>query len=351
MNPSVQEGSPRRVLLCLLMVLVLSGCQGISGAEASPQNPEARATPQSSPSVSEPQDLQGLLDRLGPLWELLTSEREFTADEMDILLTRLQSLKAGLENLSDQDGPIRDQAIKLVDLALQELSGYQTLKELIEPLLAIEHTDPELFEKRVEKIRPQVVDLVDKEKERKAEFERLYHAMIATSVVSPFVPHGGLVGVEAPSWGVRQWRNIGKDGPPDVTDYRGKVLVLYCFQSWCPGCHETGFPTLKELVQRFEGNDRVAFVVVQTVFEGFETNTLQHGVETMKEFELELPLGHDPGENDSGSKLMKDYRQAGTPWIVLIDPQGVVRFNDYRIEPDKAEQMIEEMLSSQEARS
>ena len=82
------------------------------------------------------------------------------------------------------------------------------------------------------------------------------------------------------------------------------------------------------------------------MFEGFEANSIQRGAKMMKEFELDCPMGHDPGESDSGSKLMDDYRQAGTPWIVLIDPKGIVRFNDYGIESERAESMIQEMLKA-----
>ena len=83
----------------------------------------------------------------------------------------------------------------------------------------------------------------------------------------------GITGQEAPHWGVAQWKNLPSDVETlDISDLKGKVVFLYGFQSWCPGCHKHGFPTLKKLVQRFEGNDDIAFVAVQTVFEGFSTN-------------------------------------------------------------------------------
>lgn len=56
-------------------------------------------------------------------------------------------------------------------------------------------------------------------------------------------PSYGILGQRAPEWDVRQWFNLpdGKD-TVDLGDYKGKVVYLYCFQSWCPGCHSSGFP-------------------------------------------------------------------------------------------------------------
>ena len=85
----------------------------------------------------------------------------------------------------------------------------------------------------------------------------------------------GIMGREAPSWRVDQWFQLPEGAESiDVQDYRGKVIYFYGFQSWCPGCHSRGFPTLQELIRRFEGAEDVAFVAVQTTFEGFSFNTL-----------------------------------------------------------------------------
>ena len=55
-----------------------------------------------------------------------------------------------------------------------------------------------------------------------------------------------------------------------LADFEGKFKVIYCFQSWCPGCHSAGLPNLKKMVNALQDNDKVAFLAVQTVFEGFD---------------------------------------------------------------------------------
>jgi peroxiredoxin len=127
----------------------------------------------------------------------------------------------------------------------------------------------------------------------------------------------------------------------DISSFRGKSVVLFGFQSWCPGCHSRGFPTIKAIRQHFQGRDDVAVVAIQTVFEGFGTNTAERALEDVKRYGLDIPVGHDPGPGGRGSVIMRRYRSGGTPWIILIDPNGVVRFNHFRIQPQKAIAMIE----------
>jgi len=153
----------------------------------------------------------------------------------------------------------------------------------------------------------------------------------------------GVLGRAAPSWQVESWQQLpeGVDSI-DVRDYRGKVVYLFFFQSWCPGCHRHGFPTLKEVREELGEVDDVVFVAIQTVFEGQSANTARRGLDDMESFDLEdVPFGHAPGagEHDSPA-IMRSYRSGGTPWTVIIDKQGVVRFNGFRIEPEKALSLV-----------
>ena len=44
-------------------------------------------------------------------------------------------------------------------------------------------------------------------------------------------------------------------------------------------------------------------------------------------------------------EIMKNYRSGGTPWAVIIDPQGMVAYNDFHIDTDNALKLIEKLLS------
>ena len=172
----------------------------------------------------------------------------------------------------------------------------------------------------------------------------LLFALCGTSAANePEARKRGIVGQRAPSWsGVQTWFQLpaGASGL-DISSFQGKSVVLYGFQSWCPGCHSRGFPTIKAIHEHFSGQDHVAVVAVQTVFEGFGANTAERALEDVKRYGLDIPVGHDPGRDGRGSVIMKRYRSGGTPWIILIDPEGVVRYNHFRIQPAKAISMIE----------
>ena len=156
-------------------------------------------------------------------------------------------------------------------------------------------------------------------------------------------PVRGIKGKQSPSWKTAKWINLPKNKKKvDIADYRGKVVYLYCFQSWCPGCHSRGFPTLVELQKRFKNSKDVEFIAVQTAFEGFSTNTFARAKETAKKYKLKIPVGHSGG-NNRRSELMKNYRTGGTPWTIIIDKNGIVRFNDFHIKADQAEKLIKEL--------
>lgn len=155
-------------------------------------------------------------------------------------------------------------------------------------------------------------------------------------------PSMGIVGQQAPDLSVSQWKQL-PDGVTtlNIEDFRGKVLYLYFFQSWCPGCHSIGFPTLQKLQQQFADDEDVAFVVVQTTFEGHEQNGVDKLLPTAERYGLKIPFGQSAG-NTGTPDIMYKYRTGGTPWVVLIDKQGKVVFNDFHIDPTGAAEAIKQ---------
>lgn len=151
----------------------------------------------------------------------------------------------------------------------------------------------------------------------------------------------GIAGQQAPNWSVAKWLGPnGKSIAPIQLDSLGYgYKVIYCFQSWCPGCHSHGFPSLQKMVKALEGLP-VHFIAVQTVFEGHDENTFEKVVEIQKKYDLKIPFGHD--SNKSSSDIMSKYRSGGTPWYIIIDPANRVVFNDFHIPVDEAIEFFKE---------
>ena len=150
----------------------------------------------------------------------------------------------------------------------------------------------------------------------------------------------GIRGQQAPELSVSHW--IDGDGkkikPFSVAAHRGKWVYLKCFQQWCPACHSVGFPNLQKLVEAFPKNDKVVAAVIQTTFEGHSFNTVDALRKNQLRYELSLPFGHDPGNlelptsnPDRYPSTMRSYRTGGTPWVTLINPEGIVVFDDFHI--------------------
>jgi thiol-disulfide isomerase/thioredoxin len=157
-----------------------------------------------------------------------------------------------------------------------------------------------------------------------------------------FSPSYGILGKAAPAWEVARWYNLPAGrSTVELEDYSGHVVYLFCFQSWCPGCHSSGFPALLAVMDMFRDAQDVSFVAVQTVFEGFEANTAAKAQETAERYQLTIPVGHDAGPDDSGSVLMRNYRTGGTPWTVVVGKDGYVHLNDFHVPIGPVCQLIE----------
>lgn len=149
----------------------------------------------------------------------------------------------------------------------------------------------------------------------------------------------GIMDEPAPELGVTQW--IDAAGEPlsgyGLDKMPGTYKLIFCFQDACPGCHLTGFPALARVIEAFRGSRFVSFAAVQTVFEDFESNTLDRVAANQLKYALPIPFGHDAGagRQGAGSVLMQRYRNGGTPWFILVDAGGVVVYNHFSIDADK----------------
>ncbi len=155
----------------------------------------------------------------------------------------------------------------------------------------------------------------------------------------------GIQGQKAPLLNVSDWYQLpeGKD-KVEITDYEGKIIVLFFFQHWCRASQEREFPVLQNLVKRYEGNDGIVFLAVQTAFEGFLDNTPDKLVVAAKKFDLKIPFGHYtkvPGfPGVSGT-----YKPGGTPWWVIIDRAGMVEYNGFLLNEEEAIKGFDKMLA------
>ena len=169
-------------------------------------------------------------------------------------------------------------------------------------------------------------------------------ALLGFTVASAQKPKGGIKGQKAPAITVDKWVSLPEgSNAPTPDSLKGKVIYLYCFQSWCPGCHSSGFPTLQKVSKQYKDDDEVQCIAVQTVFEGFGTNPQEKALAMAKKYQLSnIPVGHS-GSKEKSSAIMSGFKTRGTPWTIIIGKDGIVKFNDFHIKADAAIKLIDSL--------
>ncbi len=161
----------------------------------------------------------------------------------------------------------------------------------------------------------------------------------------------GIVGRRAPE--IRaQWIDArGEPGSFSIAEQRRHFIYLYFFQSWCDGCHRYGFPALQQLLAEFGSHPSIRFAAVQTVFEGFEENTPDKVATLQQQYDLAIPMGHDAGNPDGQPHpaIMQHYRTGGTPWVVIIDPNRRVLYNDFHVDAQAVANYFRQQFGTAEA--
>lgn len=98
-----------------------------------------------------------------------------------------------------------------------------------------------------------------------------------------------------------------------LADYRGQVVVLNVWGTWCPPCRRE-IPELVELQEEIEGRGGV--VIGLAVDSGTPSEIQEFG----DEYGMNYPIWMTDGR-----KAMDHYRAVGYPTTLLIDRQGMIR--------------------------
>ncbi|MHC4392717.1 MAG: hypothetical protein ACYS22_15585, partial [Planctomycetota bacterium] len=150
-----------------------------------------------------------------------------------------------------------------------------------------------------------------------------------TGVFVPRPKAMGEVGGPAAPWAPTRWAQLPEDGEPSPTNLRGKAYVIFLLQADCPGTAGWGLVNHSALELRYPDRDRVRFIYLQTAFQDPEANTFEAGLEQLRARELEGAYGFDPrGPDGELPSAMRGYRAKGTPWSVVVDTKGIVRYSD-----------------------
>ena len=150
----------------------------------------------------------------------------------------------------------------------------------------------------------------------------------------------------APEWNVSEWFN---SSPLQLSDLKGKVVVVDFFQLWWPGCNAFSIPLVDKWEKDFSSEVNkglIKFVSIHTVFEGFDYQTPAKLKQFLRRKKIHHAVGVDraiPG--DRIPRTMRLYRTSGTPEIAIIDKKGIIRFQEFGgFEFQPVERLIRRLL-------
>ena len=125
------------------------------------------------------------------------------------------------------------------------------------------------------------------------------------------------IGSRAPDFGATDLR---ASKPASLADYRGKVVLVNIWATWCMPCRAE-MPSMEKLYKKLAGTDfRIAAVSVDGDAFHPEGSQDPHGIMAFtKELGLTFDILHDPSGN-----IRKAYDIFGVPESYLVDRDGVI---------------------------
>lgn len=152
-------------------------------------------------------------------------------------------------------------------------------------------------------------------------------AFFLTILVDP--SHALEVGDEVPSFKIKT-----VDGKSfEMDKLRGKSsLFLVFWATWCPVCKEE-IPKVKSLYLSFNPKG-MEFLAINVGINDSEKKVIKY----KKKYGLDYPTAFD-----AGSVVTKSFGVMGTPTIIIVDRQGVVRYKGGAV-PDNLGDHFEQLM-------
>ena len=128
-------------------------------------------------------------------------------------------------------------------------------------------------------------------------------------------------------------------GPVSLSSFRGKIVLLAFWASWCPRCEEE----LIFLQGVYSGSSDIVVVAINQESQNISKAHLERIRKAVKEWKIDFPV-----LVDNNLDAWKTYCINALPTSIILDKNGVVRFaeaNYYWATQDKLAEVIRQIRS------
>jgi len=121
-----------------------------------------------------------------------------------------------------------------------------------------------------------------------------------------------------------------------LTDYKGKILVLDFWATWCVPCRQS-FPIMETVIAKYKDDPNVKFLFIDTK----EVSDPKK----VKKFLSDNKYPFEVAFDDLTSSTFKNYQMPGIPSKYVIDANGVIRFQELGLNTLKTAAVLADELS------
>ncbi len=137
-----------------------------------------------------------------------------------------------------------------------------------------------------------------------------------------------------------EWFDKNKKKLPHIRlkDLKGKLTFINVFLKTCPGCPKS-HKIFKKLTEKYKSRKDIQFLGVQSVSYGHKQNS-EKELHTIRE-----KYGYDfPMAQDNQAVIIMQYGAGGTPWNIVLGPEGQIEHNYFFISEKDADKYVKKFL-------
>jgi len=121
-----------------------------------------------------------------------------------------------------------------------------------------------------------------------------------------------------------------RGSPLQLSDYRGKPVVLFFWADWCPYCQKM-YPLLRKIIKDYEGQP---FAVLGV--------NCDQSVSRLQMLEDRKAVTWKNWYNGRDGEITEDWQITGYPTVILLDGKGVIRH--MKVGPEELEELLVELI-------